>query len=71
MENEPAKHSEQDVDDAEAEYVPAEQLEQAVAEVTEYIPAAHAPVTVDRPVVAQYDPAVHSVHAVSPSDAEK
>ena len=33
--------------------VPAAQLEQTVADDTEYLPAAHAPVTAVSPVVAQ------------------
>ena len=47
------------VEDADEEYLPDEQLEHTVADATEYEPAAHAPDTAVRPVVAQYDPAVH------------
>ncbi len=37
----------------------------------EYLPAAHAPVTTVRPVVAQYDPAVQAVQALRLVVAEK
>ena len=47
--------------DGEDEYVPDKQLEQTVAEELEYDPAAHAPVTAVKPVMAQYEPAVHAV----------
>ncbi len=57
---------EQLVEDADDEYVPVEQLEQTVADATEYDPAAQAPVTAVKPVVAQYDPAVHAVHTETP-----
>ena len=35
------------------------------------MPAAHTPVTLDSPVVAQYDPAGHGVHALAPALATK
>jgi len=54
--------------DAEEEKVPARQLEHAVAEDTEYVPATHTDAA-DNPVVAQYEPAVHEVHDVEPIDA--
>ena len=57
------------VEDADDEYVPDKQLEQAVEEATEYVPAAQAPVTAVRPVVAQYDPAVHEEQLDEPADA--
>ena len=37
------------------------QLEHTVAAVAEYFPTAQAPVTALRPVVAQYEPAVHAL----------
>ena len=49
----PARQLEQDVEDADVEYVPGKQLEQTVAEATEYDPAAQDPVTAVKPVVAQ------------------
>ena len=42
------------------------QLEQTVADEAEYDPAAQAPVTAERPVAAQYDPAGQAVHEVDP-----
>jgi len=62
----PAKQFEQVVDDAEDANFPDEQLEQTVDEVAEYEPAAHAPVNAVRPVVAQYDPAVHDKQLQEP-----
>jgi len=56
-------------EDADDEYVPDEQLEQAVEEAAEYEPATQEPVTAVRPVVAQYDPLGHAVHVVDPVDA--
>ena len=35
------------------------------------LPAAHDPDTADRPVVAQYDPAGHAMHALDPVEARK
>ena len=52
-----------------AEYVPTRQLEQTDAEATAYLPATQAPVVVDRPVVAQYEPAGDDVHEVEPVEA--
>ena len=51
-------------DDAlvEAWYDPARQLEHTVEEATEYFPFVQTPLTADRPVVAQYEPAGHAVH---------
>jgi len=46
------------------------QLVHTVAEAAEYMPIAQAPVTAVRPVVAQYDPAVHAMHALNPVAAE-
>jgi len=60
---------EQLVEDADDEYFPDEQLEQTVAEASEYDPAAHAPVTAVRPVVAQYDPAVQDEQVEEPDVA--
>ena len=57
------------VEDAEEEYDPDEQLEHTVDEATEYEPAAQAPETIVRPVVAQYEPAGHVMHAVDPVKA--
>ncbi len=48
------------------EYVPAAQLVHTDADVMEYFPAAHTPVVEDRPVVAQYDPLGHTIHALDP-----
>ncbi len=63
----PARQLEQLVEnDAEDAYFPYEQLEQAVDKATEYEPDAHAPVTAERPAVAQYEPAVQAVHALAP-----
>jgi hypothetical protein len=42
---------------------PAEHVEHAVALPVEYWGAVHVPVTAVRPLVAQYDPAGHSVQA--------
>ncbi len=42
------------------------QREQLAAEVVEYAPDEQVPVTAERPVVAQYDPAGHAVQAVDP-----
>jgi hypothetical protein len=41
------------------------QLEQTEAEAAEYFPTAQLPVTAERPVVAQYDPAGQLVHALA------
>jgi len=49
--------------------LPDKQLEHTVADATEYEPVAHAPVTAVRPVVAQYDPAEHEMHALEPVEA--
>jgi len=57
----PTRQVEQLVVDAADEYVPVRQLEHTVAEAAEYFPAAQLPVTAVKPVVAQYDPAVHDV----------
>ena len=40
------------------------QLEHTVAEADEYFPVPQVPVTEVKPVVAQYDPPGHAVHAV-------
>jgi len=45
------------------------QLKHALDETPEYFPVAQAPVTAVSPVVAQYDPAGHSKHAVEPVEA--
>ena len=47
------------------------QLEQTVDEAIEYDPAEQDPVTAVRPIVAQYEPAVHAVHAVAPVETIK
>jgi len=54
-----------------AEYLPTVQLEQTLAEAIEYEPAAHAPVTAERPVVEQNDPAVQAVHTLLPAAEAK
>ncbi len=41
----------------------------ALDEEAEYLPALQMPVTAERPVVAQYDPPGHVVHAVDPTVA--
>lgn len=46
--------------------MPVAQLVQTDADMVEYIPMEQAPETAERPVVAQYDPALHTVHVVSP-----
>ena len=51
--NVPARQFEQLVEEADDEYVPDKQLEHIEEEATEYEPAAQAPVTAVRPVVAQ------------------
>ena len=56
-------------EDANDEYVPERQLEQTVAEADEYEPVTQEPVTAVRPVVAQYEPAVHAEHEVDPVEA--
>ena len=40
-------------------------------DAAEYVPAAHAPVTAERPVVAQYDPAGQAEQAIAPVEAKK
>jgi hypothetical protein len=45
---------------------PAMQFEHTVAAATEYEPAAQTPVTADRPVVEQYDPARHDEQLEEP-----
>ncbi len=59
---------EQLVVDGDAAYVPARQLAQTEADAAEYVPAAQAPVSAVWPVVAQYEPALHEVHAEKPVD---
>ena len=49
----PARQFEQLVEDADDEYVPDKQFEHTDDEATEYEPAAQAPVSAVRPVVAQ------------------
>jgi len=44
--------------------VPAEQTEQLDAPAAEYLPELHAPVTADRPMFAQYAPALQDTHAL-------
>jgi len=56
----------QELDPVVAANVPIRQDEQTVAEADEYLPVPQEPVTADNPVVAQYDPAVHSVQLVVP-----
>ena len=46
--------------------MPVLQDEQIVDEAAAYVPAAHAPVTAERPVVAQYDPAGQAEQTVDP-----
>ena len=46
--------------------MPVRQDEHTVADAAEYVPTAQLPVTVDNPVVAQYDPAVHAEQLVDP-----
>ena len=55
----PARQLEQLDEDAEVEYDPDKHLEHTVDEAIEYDPAAHAPDTAVRPVVAQYEPPGH------------
>ena len=59
------------VEDVEEEKVLTRQDEQPVANTAEYFPAAQLPVTADSPVVAQYEPAVQALHALSPADEAK
>ncbi len=59
------------VEDVEEEKVLTGQDKQTDAEAAEYFPAAQLPVTADSPVVAQYEPAVQALHALSPADAAK
>jgi len=49
-----------------AENVPARHEVQSLAEAAEYLPTAQAPVTADRPVVAQYEPAEQELQLVEP-----
>jgi len=58
---------EQLIDDAADEYDPDKQLEQTLEDVEEYKPAAQAPVTAVRPVVAQYEPPGHDVQLDEPA----
>jgi len=62
----PAVHASHPVDPVEISNVPARQLEHTVADAAEYFPVLQIPVTAVRPVVAQYDPAVHASHPVDP-----
>ena len=43
----------------------------ALDDTTAYLPAVHAPLTAESPVVAQYDPAEHAVQVLNPADAAK
>ena len=63
----PARQLEQDVDDADDEYVPDKQLEQTLEDATEYDPAAHSPVTAIRLEEAQYDPPGHITQLEEPA----
>ena len=65
----PARQLKQLVEDADDAYVPAAQLEQTLDEATEYCPAAHIPEIAPKPVVAQYDPAVHAAQLEDPVEA--
>ena len=50
--------------------VPTRQDEHTEADAAEYLPATQLPVTAESPTVAQYEPAVHAVHADDPEDAK-
>ncbi len=67
----PAEQLVQLDEDAAELKVPNTQDEQTLAEAAEYFPAAQPPDNADSPVVAQYDPAEHAVHALNPADAAK
>ena len=69
--NLPLAQLEQALNPVDAAKVPARQVEHAVAETAEYFPVAQTPVTAESPVVAQYDPAVHALHTLSPAVAAK
>ncbi len=56
------------MEEAEDEYVPEEQSEHTTDEAIEYEPASQAPETAVRPVVAQYEPAVHDEQLEKPVD---
>ena len=47
------------------------QLEQIEAEAAEYVPTAQFSVSAERPVVAQYDPAMHAEQLDDPDVAWK
>ena len=49
-----------------AEYVATRHDEQVDEDIEANVPAAHTPVTADRPVVAQYDPAGQAEHELEP-----
>ena len=51
--------------------MPARQFEHTVAEEAEYAPALQAAVTTDKPLAAQYDPAVHEEQLDEPAEALK
>lgn len=57
-------------DDWVGENLPTEQLVQKDEDATEYEPPVHAPVTAERPVVSQYEPAMHDEHVIVPVVAE-
>jgi hypothetical protein len=54
------------VDADSAEYDATRQVEHEDEDAAEYVPAMHAPVTAERPVVAQYEPAGHVKQEVDP-----
>ena len=55
------------LEDVEEEvYAPTAHDEQTEADAAEYLPVTQLPVTADSPTVAQYEPAVHAVHALKP-----
>ena len=64
--NWPKAQLEQDDVEADAAKVPAKQVEHTLAPVPEYFPASQVPVTSDKPVEPQYEPAVHAPHVIAP-----
>jgi hypothetical protein len=60
----PAVHATHELWPTLAWKVPAEQSEQLAVPAVEYLPAPHAAVTALRPLISQYDPAVHKAQKI-------
>jgi len=66
---EPPGHGVHAEEPVKAWYVVMGQLKHTVDDTAEYFPAAQAPVTALRPLVAQYEPPGHAVHVLDPVEA--